>query len=62
MTQGAWLYNKTAGIFWGYDDPQAIGRKMNYVLSRDLGGVMIWELSADAVQGDLVKAIGAVLR
>ncbi len=62
VTQGAWLYNKTAGIFWGYDDPQAIGRKMNYVLSRDLGGVMIWELSADAVQGDLVKAIAAGLR
>ncbi|MCW1969947.1 MAG: glycosyl hydrolase family 18 protein [Anaerolineae bacterium] len=62
VTQGAWLYNKTAGIFWGFDDAQAISRKMSYVMSRNLGGVMIWELSADSTQGELIKAVSGGLR
>ncbi|QTE23969.1 glycosyl hydrolase family 18 protein [Polaribacter cellanae] len=43
-----YLYNATTNKFITYDDNQSIDLKVKYALSKNLGGVMIWELSQDA--------------
>lgn len=47
-----YLYNATENKFISYDDPESIDLKVKYALSKELGGVMIWELSQDARQSD----------
>jgi chitinase len=42
-----WLYDPSAGVFITYEDPQSVGFKADYVNAQELGGVMLWELSAD---------------
>lgn len=44
-----------------YEDPQSLTSKVNYVLSNQLGGVMIWELGADDEEGTLVNAVASAL-
>jgi chitinase len=51
----AWLWDGTT--FVTFDDAVAIGQKMDYVLSHELGGAMAWELSGDDATGTLVKAM-----
>lgn len=36
----------------GYDDVQSIGEKVNYTLSKNLAGVMIWSIETDDFRGD----------
>ena len=59
--QVPWLYNADTGIMISYEDPESLTAKANYVLSNQLGGVMIWELAADDDRDTLVSAIVAVL-
>ncbi|KAL5291958.1 CHIA.2 family protein [Megaselia abdita] len=41
------------GIQWvGYDNVQSIGEKVNYALSKNLAGVMIWSIETDDFRGD----------
>ncbi len=53
--QNAWLYDPKTGVMVAYDDPQSVGLKADYVKARNLGGLMIWELSQDG--GELFQAI-----
>jgi chitinase len=55
----AYMYNGTT--FWTLDDPTALAEKMHYVVKRELGGAMAWELSGDDANGSLVKAMDAGL-
>jgi GH18 family chitinase len=59
--QVPWLYNATTGIMISYEDTQSLTLKTEYVLFKKLGGVMIWELSADDSQHGLLNAIAAAL-
>lgn len=43
-----YLYNQNTRQFISYDDEESINLKVNYALQRELGGVMIWELSEDS--------------
>jgi len=43
-----YLYNSTQNKFISYDDSESIDLKVKYALSKNLAGVMIWELSQDA--------------
>ena len=43
--------------FWSYDCPEALHRKMDYIRSHHLGGVMFWELSQDTDDGELLHAL-----
>ncbi len=43
-----YLYNADQKKFISYDDSESIRLKVNYALERNLGGVMIWELSEDS--------------
>jgi chitinase len=59
---GHWIFNPSAGIFWGFDDATILRRKARYVDRRDLGGIMFWELSGDDANGTLVKTLHRELR
>jgi chitinase len=43
--------------FWSYDCPEAMRKKMSYIRSRRLGGVMFWELSHDTADGELLRVL-----
>jgi len=45
------------GRFWGYDCPQALRQKMDYIHKEELGGVMFWELSHDTPDGELLHVL-----
>lgn len=59
--QVPWLYNSATGIMISYDDPQSLGLKAGYVVANGLGGIMIWQLSADDEAHSLLNAIVQVL-
>ncbi len=44
-----------------YEDPESLNAKAHYALSKQLGGIMIWELAADDDRDTLVNTIAAVL-
>jgi chitinase len=45
------------GSFWGFDCPQALRAKMDYVRRRHLGGVMFWEMSHDTADLELLRIL-----
>jgi chitinase len=52
-TQAPWLYDGTN--FWTYDDPTSLSFKMHYAHQQKLGGLMVWDLSGDMPNGELLK-------
>jgi chitinase len=54
-----WLYDAESGTMLTYDDPESIGRKTDYVIAEDLGGIMFWELSGDDKESSLLTAISS---
>jgi len=58
-SQAPWLFD--GSTFWTYDDELSIGAKVKYAKDRGLQGVMIWELSGDTAQGNLLKTISSAL-
>ncbi len=51
------LYNAVTQEFISYDDAESLLAKRAYLLERGLGGVMIWEMSADDAQNSLVEVV-----
>jgi chitinase len=43
----AWLWNPTKNVFLSIEDDQALNIKTDYVASKGIGGIMIWELAGD---------------
>jgi chitinase len=60
--QVPWLFDSKNGVMISYDDPESLKIKAEYVRKYDLGGVMIWELSADDSRRSLLNALYQVLR
>jgi chitinase len=48
------------GNFWGYDCPEALRAKMDYIKKNRLGGVMFWELSQDTSHSELLSVLGDI--
>ena len=61
-TQAPWLFDGTTGDFWTFDDPTSLAFKSNYVMQKNLGGVMFWELSSDDANGTLLKSMTNTLK
>jgi GH18 family chitinase len=53
--QVPWLYDSATGVFISYDDPESVAIKAEYIVSRGLGGAMLWELTQD--DGELVEVL-----
>jgi chitinase len=50
--QAPWLFD--GQTFWTYEDPTSVRYKVSYALHQHVGGVMIWELSGDTTDAELL--------
>lgn len=57
-----WLFDPRAGVMISYDDPESLRAKAAYAAAKNLGGVMVWELSADDAEASLLTAVAEGLR
>jgi chitinase len=51
-SQAPWLFD--GQTFWTYEDPTSVRYKVSYALHQHVGGVMIWELSGDTADAELL--------
>jgi chitinase len=56
-----WLFSPDTGIMISYEDQESVTAKANYVMTHQLGGIMIWELGVDDDRATLVNTIAAAL-
>ncbi len=56
-----WLHDAKSGLMITYDDAESIKVKGEYAREKKLGGVMMWEVSADDGKGTLLGAARAGL-
>ncbi len=54
LSQAPWIFN--GETFWTYEDPVSIRYKVSYAANLRLGGVMIWELSGDTADAELLRS------
>ena len=59
-SQAPWLFD--GQTFWTYEDPISVRYKVSYARSEHLGGVMIWELSGDTADAELLSVAYRSLR
>ena len=52
-----WLYNNRTKIMISYEDEESIAAKAKYVIRRQLGGIMFWDLGQDDDKSRLLEAI-----
>ncbi|MBK9391011.1 MAG: glycoside hydrolase family 18 protein [Bacteroidetes bacterium] len=57
IAKAPYLYNAKDSLFITYDDTVSVRLKTKYVVDLGLGGIMFWQLSADAPKDGLVDAI-----
>ena len=54
-SQAPWLFD--GQTFWTYEDPVSVRYKVSYAFHEHLGGVMIWELSGDTADAELLNTV-----
>lgn len=62
VTKATYAYNPEKKLFATFDDKRSIELKTNYVLEKDLGGIMFWELGSDSYAGGLLHTINETLK
>ncbi|HEV2485836.1 MAG TPA: glycosyl hydrolase family 18 protein [Terracidiphilus sp.] len=60
FSQEPWLFD--GRTFWTYEDPVSIRFKASYAAHQHLGGLMIWELSGDTEDAELLSIAYRSLR
>lgn len=60
ITQTPWLFNPESKTFISYDDPESIGIKTDYAISKNLGGLMVWSVDED--NGELLEVAAKILK
>ncbi|KAI8872812.1 hypothetical protein GQ42DRAFT_161024 [Ramicandelaber brevisporus] len=58
ITKTPWLFNKAQNIYISYDDVDSLGAKVDYAISQNLRGMMVWELHGD--NGELLPVLNRV--
>jgi len=59
-SQAPWLFD--GEIFWTYEDPVSVRYKVSYAAHQHLAGIMIWELSGDTEDAELLRVAHHSLR
>ncbi len=54
-----WVYNPATQTFYSYDDEVTVFVKGLYIRAHKLGGAMMWDVTGDDTQGDLLHAVSA---
>jgi chitinase len=49
--QAAYAFNQTEGVFSTLETPASLALKSQWAQSKGLGGVMLWDLSGDVIEG-----------
>nr|MDQ6890133.1 glycosyl hydrolase family 18 protein [Bacteroidota bacterium] len=57
-----YLYNRGKSLFVTYDDQRSVRLKTEYVINKNLGGIMFWQLRDDAYENGLLQAIDEARR
>lgn len=57
VTHSPYAYNPKTKEFATFDDIRSIKEKTDYVMKKNLGGIMFWEVNIDKRKGGLVDAI-----
>ena len=52
-----WRYNASKKLFITFDDERSIAEKTKFVIDKELGGIMFWELGEDLYKDGLLDAI-----
>ena len=52
-SQAPWLFD--GETFWTYEDPTSVRYKVSYAVQQHIAGVMIWELSGDTPDAELLN-------
>ncbi len=52
-----WVYHAQSGTMISFEDEISLDTKANYILSRNLGGAMFWELSGDDAPHSLLTVL-----
>ena len=60
LSQAPWLFD--GQDFWTYEDPTSVMYKVSYASRQGVGGVMIWELSGDTADAELLNTAYHALR
>ena len=55
LSQAPWLFD--GQTFWTYEDRVSVRYKVSYSRHQHLGGVMIWELSGDTADAELLTTV-----
>lgn len=56
-----WLFDPQTKVMISYDDPESMQKKVDFVNKEGLGGAMLWELSGDTADGELLSVLHAGL-
>ena len=59
-TKAPWRFD--GDTFWTFEDPVSVRYKVSYASRQNLGGVMIWELSGDTDDAELLHTVYRSLR
>lgn len=60
--QAPYLYSAQKSELYTYEDKQSLTAKVEYVKENDLGGMIIWELSADVPVTDNRSLLGVIVQ
>jgi chitinase len=52
-----WLYNNKTKIMISYEDPESLRAKAQYVIGKNLGGMMFWDLAQDDSRSTLLNTL-----
>ena len=59
-SQAPWIYD--GEDFWTFEDPVSLRYKTSYAVLRGMAGIMIWELSGDTSDAELLNSVWRSLR
>src|SRR5262249_25608504 len=60
LSRAPWIFD--GQNFWTYEDPVSIQYKASFAARQHLHGVMIWDLSGDTPEGELLESAWKSLR
>lgn len=62
QSQVPYLYNPATGVFISFDDQTSMAAKTQYAANKGLGGAMLWDLSSDTRDDQLMNALNSGLK
>ncbi|HEV7334145.1 MAG TPA: glycoside hydrolase family 18 protein [Flavisolibacter sp.] len=62
VTKATYAYNPEKKLFATFDDKRSIALKTQYVVEKELGGIMFWELGSDSYTDGLLHTINQTLQ